>query len=149
LLNSLFRHTLISTTAEISQHKPEDAKFIDHVQHYSPQFACTRTTETEVEEMKNCLLEHRAHALNQPWGTYDYQRAIEYGTAYERDRCWSCYGRGIIHESIEGEQEAVENSENESEDESSFGYSDYTMGTGQTGDISSEDTDLGDTDVSL
>jgi hypothetical protein len=30
-----------------------------------------------MEEMKNGLLEHRAHALlNQPWGTYDYQRAI-------------------------------------------------------------------------
>ena len=99
--------------------------------------------------MKNCLLEHRAHALNQPWGTYDYQRAIEYATAFERDRCWSCYGRGIIHERIEDEQAAIENNNGEGEGENSFEFSDYTMGTGQTGEMSSVETDLGDTDASM
>jgi hypothetical protein len=103
-----------------------------------------------MEEMKNCLLEHRAHALNQPWGTYDYQRAFENATGIGSDRCWSCYGRGSIHERIEDDEQAViENGNGEGEDQNSYEYSDYTMGTGQTGEMSSCETDLGDTDASL
>jgi hypothetical protein len=113
LVNSFFRNTRIATIPEISEHKPEYATYIDHVEHYSLQFANTRTTESEIEEMQDGLLQHRSHALNQPWGTYDYQRAIKNLTDIGSDRCWSCYRRGIIHERI---QEALEATNDSSED---------------------------------
>jgi hypothetical protein len=77
-----------------SKHKPEYATYVDHVEHYSPQFANTQTTESEIDEMQDCLLKHRAHALNQPWRTYDYEMAIENSTGIGSDRCWSCYRCG-------------------------------------------------------
>jgi hypothetical protein len=150
LVNSFFRNTRIATTAEISEHKPEYATYIDHVEHYSPQFANTRTTESEIDEMWDCLLQHRAHALNQPWGTYDYQRATETPSGIGNGRCWSCYRRGIIHEVVQESLEVTNNSsDDQGSDNDSYGYSDYTMGTGDTDQSSQGESDLGDSNISL
>ena len=43
----------------------------------------------------------------------------------------------------------MENNNDTGEEQNSYEYSDHTMSTGQTGEMSSCETDLGDTDASL